>query len=301
MKIDDQTPVSWQTFLAEKPPSSTCVVDCDYHLGPTVSGLLKHESVKLHCDSKECAGVHWFDSERSSQLGGAEREPQHGFLHYKCRHCKRTYKRIAVKVEYASGLYPGAGKVIMTKLGELPPFGPVVPSRLIALTGDDQDFFWKGRRAESMGLGIAAFAYYRRVVENQKNRLIDEFIKVATRIGKTELVPDLEKAKRETHFSSAIASVKAGIPEVLKINGHNPLTLLHKALSEGLHAETDKQCLELATAIRVVLTELAESVQQAMKDHAELQGAVTRLLNRAPAKKATKGGNKSSEQQAPTT
>jgi hypothetical protein len=76
-----------------------------------------------------------------------------------------------------------------------------------------------------------------------------------------------------------LESVKDAMPETLKISGHNPLTILHKALSEGIHARTDEQCLQSAMAIRVVLVELAERIGQALKDETELQAAVTRLLN----------------------
>jgi hypothetical protein len=79
-------------------------------------------------------------------------------------------------------------------------------------------------------------------------------------------------------LGKAVDAVKAALPAVLLIKGHNPLTLLHRALSEGLHAQTDKQCLELATSIRVVLTELAECITQVLKDEAELKQAGTRLL-----------------------
>jgi len=61
-------------------------------------------------------------------------------------------------------------------------------------------------------------------------------------------------------------------------NGNNPLTLLHAALSEGLHAETDAQCLELAKSIRVVLADLVERMANTLKDEAELNAAVSRLL-----------------------
>jgi hypothetical protein len=57
--------------------------------------------------------------------------------------------------------------------------------------------------------------------------------------------------------------------------------LLHSALSEGLHAQTDEQCLELAQAVRVVLAELAERIGQALKDEAESNAAITRLMNRS--------------------
>ncbi len=59
---------------------------------------------------------------------------------------------------------------------------------------------------------------------------------------------------------------------------NNPFTLLHKALSEDLHAESDEECLEAASAIRVVLAELSERMGQVLKDEAELKEAVSRLL-----------------------
>jgi hypothetical protein len=46
----------------------------------------------------------------------------------------------------------------------------------------------------------------------------------------------------------------------------------------GLHAKTDEECLAFAHDARVVLAELAERLSQALKDEAELNTAVTRLL-----------------------
>jgi hypothetical protein len=41
---------------------------------------------------------------------------------------------------------------------------------------------------------------------------------------------------------------------------------------------TDEQCLELATSIRLVLSELAERIANMLKEKAELSKAVGRLL-----------------------
>ena len=84
----------------------------------------------------------------------------------------------------------------------------------------------------------------------------------------------------ETRFSQALANVKGSIPQALLINGHNPLLLLHSALSDGLHARDDAYCLEQASSIRVVLEELSERLSQALKDEAELNKALSHLLNR---------------------
>ena len=152
------------------------------------------------------------------------------------------------------------------------------------MIGADRDSYLKGRQAENQGLGVGASAYYRRVVESQKNRILDEIIRVGQRIGaQPDVIADLTAAKHEAQFSKAVETVKHGLPQMLMVNGHNPLTLLHAALSEGLHAQTDETCLEMATTIRVVLTELADRLGNALKDQAELNSAVTRLMaSKAP-------------------
>lgn len=88
------------------------------------------------------------------------------------------------------------------------------------------------------------------------------------------------RAEKETQFKTAIEQIKDGIPAGLMINGHNPLTLLHTALSQGLHGQTDNECLQLAQEIRLVLTELAERISQAVKEQRELNDAVSRLMSR---------------------
>jgi hypothetical protein len=80
------------------------------------------------------------------------------------------------------------------------------------------------------------------VVENHKNQILDEVIRTAKKIKASQMVEMLEAAKEETQFSKALASVKDAIPEPLSVNGYNPLTLLHSALSVGLHLQTEEEC-----------------------------------------------------------
>ncbi|MBB3176248.1 hypothetical protein [Variovorax sp. Sphag1AA] len=170
------------------------------------------------------------------------------------------------------------------KFGERPQFGPPTPARVTTLVGSARDYYFKGTRSENQGLGIAAFAYYRRVVEDRKAEIFAEIRRVASKLGgSTELLAELDAAAKEQQFSAAVAMVKHGIPASLMINGHNPLTLLHAALSEGLHAQTDAECLELATSIRVVLTDFVERVGNALRDEAALTAAVSRLMSKRPA------------------
>jgi hypothetical protein len=267
----------WADFLANAPPDSTSEIRNLWEQSGTNFRTLTPD-VFLYCDSEECDGFRFFAYESGSiYLHGKNWD--FDFLHYRCRNCRKKGKSFALAVTMRGN--PGEG--IALKVGETPPFGPHTPTRLFKLIGEeDRDLFLRGRRAESRAMGIGAFAYYRRVVENQKTRIIGEIAKVAAKLGaKSNVLEEFKAAAKETQFSAAINQIKHGIPETLLIDGHhNPLTLLHDALSEGLHANTDAECLELAHAIRVVLTELAERISLALKQEKELTTAVSKLLNR---------------------
>jgi hypothetical protein len=233
----------------------------------------------LHCPSEQCNGLRFFRKTDSSVYPQKDAWVR-GFASYLCRNCQKTSKAFALIV-FCNGSNNGSAY----KFGELPVYGPPIPARVITLIGPDRDHFLLGRRAENHGLGIGAFAYYRRVLENQKGRIINEIARVAKKLGAPkEVLQDFEKAAAETQFKTAIDDIKAGLPSVLMIEGHNPLTLLHTALSEGLHTEDDKTCLELAQSIRTVLTELAERMSSVLKDQQELHSAVSKLLNRKGSK-----------------
>lgn len=270
--------ILFASFLESTPPGQfTNVKDLCAFLADTTR-VITSPDIQLHCDSDSCQGVRFFACSSSRQNVPNE-NPKTAFLNYECRNCRTTQKLFAVLLQ--ADLLHSSGTAI--KLGELPSFGPPIPSRVISLIGPDREIFIRGRRAENQGLGIGAFAYYRRVVENQKGRLITEIGKVAKRLGATpEVLSRFEAAAKETQFSKAIDEIKGAFPPVLLINTHNPLSLLHSALSEGLHARTDEECLELAASVRVVLTELAERISQALKDEAELRQAVSRLIQPRP-------------------
>ena len=264
------------SFLESCPPNRVSEISPLTHYSRQDGGnFLCTPEIQLYCDNESCRGTRFFKCNDQIKLLPTKR-PQHRFLNYYCKNCQKNLKTFAVVVYLNEDETSGS----LMKFGERPTFGPPTPSRVIKLIGPDRDFFLTGRRAENHGMGIGAFVYYRRVVENQKNRILDEIIRVSEKLDATvESLQSLQSAKAETQFSKAVDSVKNAIPQSLLINGHNPLTLLHSALSEGLHAQTDEQCLELATSIRVVLNELAERLGQALKDEAELNTAVSRLLN----------------------
>jgi hypothetical protein len=60
-----------------------------------------------------------------------------------------------------------------------------------------------------------------------------------------DLLDDLNEAKGETQLLRQWIKSKNGLPASLLVSGHHPLTLLHKALSEGLHGRLTRNVLQL--------------------------------------------------------
>lgn len=230
--------------------------------------------LRLHCS--QCDGVRTFRSDSEEYLWSIDnRDDIH--LIYTCGDCHSFIKRFSLSIERDSKI--GFGEAY--KYGELPPYGVPVPNKLLRLFGRDSKIFLKGRQCENQGLGVGAFAYYRRVVENHKNDIFDEILRVCETVNAPEpLMAELREAKNEISFSSAVDKIKSGLPQGLLIDGHNPLMILHSALSKGIHSSTDEECLGIANAVRLVLADLSEKTSTLRQDDAELKSAVRLLLGK---------------------
>lgn len=269
-------------FLEEVPPNQTRQIS---NLGSrelidaqsAMDVVFRRSELELHCPNDSCNGIRFFRC-MSGQQVLSSRHLTTFYVTYVCGNCQNYRKTYSLTAKLESG-GNGEWKGVATKFGELPAFGPSVSPKLIKLIGADRELFLKGRRCENQGLGVGAFVYYRRVIENQRVRILKEIIKVCEKVGVgQEHIAVLREAEAETRFSESLNMAKNVIPQALLINGHSPLLLLHGALSEGLHAMSDEQCLALASSVRIVLAELSDRMSQVLKDEKELTTAVSHLL-----------------------
>ena len=186
----DHPTVSLKSFLEDTPPGrAVAAVDSVVQISGFSPPRFRLELpvLDLHCGI--CDGIRSFEgSEQDGHIakGGYRYGVQPRFT---CRNCKRSLKRYSLLV-FSEG---DAWNVY--KFGELPEFGPPTPSKLISLIRDERDYYAKGRRSENQGWGIAAFAYYRRVVENQKDRIFSEVIRASKKVNAPEkMIGELEAA-----------------------------------------------------------------------------------------------------------
>jgi hypothetical protein len=229
---DSPEAIGFAEFLEGVPPSQMRSIADLSTPSNSASNTMNTPQITLHCTSEMCNGPRahrrtedapWIHPGKAKNI----------FLTYICSNCRAKYKLYSLSVT----LDDNEKSALVYKFGELPAFGPVTPTRLLTLLGDQRELFLKGRRCENQGLGIGAFSYYRRVVEHQKGRIFDEVIKVSKKIGASgEILDLLAQAKSETQFSKSVSLVRDAIPQALLIGGYNPLTLLHNALSRSVRA-----------------------------------------------------------------
>jgi hypothetical protein len=276
--------IKYQTiaeFLESTPPNQLIhISDLSQwtNTGYGLHNVMRTPEIQLHCDHENCNGIRFFRCVSGKDKYLESKDYEFFYVTYRCSNCQRVQKTFSFAAKVDSDAKP-QGECY--KFGELPTYGPPVSPKLIKLIGPDRNEFLKGRRCENQGLGVGAFIYYRRVVENQKNRIIEGIIKVSEKIGAPkEKLETLRAAVKETQFSKALDMAKDAMPESLLINGQSPILLLHSALSEGVHTLTDEQCLELAGSARIVLSELSERLSQALKDEAELTKALSTLMHK---------------------
>jgi len=101
-----------------------------------------------------------------------------------------------------------------------------VPHSIENRLGHSAGFYKKALTCRNEGYGLAAVAYYRRVVEDKTNELIDIVADAAAAFSvSSEEVTALRGAKAAGTFEEKLKIAAQVIPGVLKPDGANPFQL----------------------------------------------------------------------------
>jgi hypothetical protein len=129
----------------------------------------------------------------------------------------------------------------------VPPL-PIDPSPELAkaLGSEDTELYKKALIDANFSHGIGAVAYFRRVLENKINVLLD-LIAEAAKNAQVEhgVVKQLDDVKNGRVIEDRIKFAGKILPAHLKPGGHNPLDKLYAMASAGLHGESDEDCLSI--------------------------------------------------------
>ena len=133
---------------------------------------------------------------------------------------------------------------------------------------DDLENYEKAIICLSNGYGVAAFAYFRRVVENNINKLLDLVLEDAQSSSANTELTELAKLRKNSTISDKIKIANHALPEHLNPSGQNPLGRLYKILSEGVHEFSEEECLNKAKATSECLAYLVSELTS-RKNHCD--------------------------------
>jgi len=167
--------------------------------------------------------------------------------------------------------------IIVQKIGQFPPF-EIRPDKKVEkyLTEEDLSFYKKALANFSISYGVGAYAYLRRVLENEIERIIEDVSKM--NFDGVDYVQDALLTFKSDHIMSNLISVlNRYLPGSLKQFGDNPIKLLYEQLSDGIHSLSDEECLEKAESINFVLTYVIQKIYEEKTESSILLEAMKKL------------------------
>ena len=193
-------------------------------------------------------------------------------LRYICTSCRKGVRHFYVQF--------GPSAEYVLKIGQHPAWSVALDRNLERALGKWSDLYKKGLVCESQAYGVGAFAYYRRIVEQVIDQLLEDISTLIPEADRNAYSAALAQTKATRVAQDKIALVKDLLPPILRPDGMNPLGVLHEALSAGLHAGTDEECAALAAEVREVLVFLVGQVVATRESAKSFTASMRKLLDR---------------------
>lgn len=174
--------------------------------------------------------------------------PDAYMVRFRCVLCTGQHLRIWIRTSRVGAGTPWQ----LRKVGQDPPWDASLPAELKALNADDQDLYRRGLVSLSQGYGLAAVAYFRRVVENNVHSLCDLVVEASRAEGDDRRVAELEEVRRGRVAEEKLRAIVGLLPAVLRVGGRNPLKELYDGYSAALHGLPDDECAAVALRLKTV-------------------------------------------------
>ena len=152
--------------------------------------------------------------------------------------------------------------ITLTKCGEYPSLPPRIDKVILKVFPKEAELLRKAIYCLNEGFGVGAFAYFRQALEDRIDVFIAEIRKYAEEQGDEDIKRELDKLHTKSKMSDIIDVAKKALPASLQEEGYNPLELLYRTLSDGVHDLSDSECLEKANAINVALTYILKTLAE---------------------------------------
>jgi hypothetical protein len=211
---------------------------------------------------------------RGSGSGMAVRALSTGtsYLEFKCASCRKAQRIFLIEQVVDDRV------IRLQKFGELPRKPLPRDPGLQRFLDDDLENYEKAVVCLANSYGVAAFAYFRRVTENNIGRLLDLLQEDAAASGADPTIAaSLSELRSDSPMSDKIRVANLAMPPHLKPDGLNPLGKLYQELSEGIHSLTDLECLERAKTLSECLAFLVAELASRKEHRNRFKSLVGRM------------------------
>lgn len=223
--------------------------------------------------------------------GLGEHEGGH-LLSYRCVQCSKTIFAIWVLYSCVDEArkevpMPGNARAVAVlgnfgtifehrKAGQWEPWS-IQPDAALeaAMRPEDYELYKRGLMNMSTGYGIGAVAYFRRVVENETERLLGALEGVAKEENDEPTLAMLATARRGHNADERLRLAAEATPAWLRLGGLNPLKSMYANFSVAIHQLDDDACIEIATKLRASFEYVFRTIRQHEQARAELARALS--------------------------
>jgi hypothetical protein len=206
-------------------------------------------------------------------LGSTSFHPNHETLNYRCRSCGETYKYYWVRFEAHQDF------ISFVKIGEYPALVGKLPTMLTkGMQSEDLAYYQKALRCRNFGFGVGAAAYLRKIIENRIDHILG-LIKERLELedpNSPKLV-EIEKAKGFIPFETKVKLAEESLPASIKVDGHNPVKLIHKLSSKVIHSLSDAEGIKIFDVCQNAFAHLIEELHRDKKKREELRLSLSEI------------------------
>jgi hypothetical protein len=253
-------------FVETKPLYSASIITL-----PPARVQFQLELARLYCPSPTCQkeqpfrpGEHqyWYHY-NDRYLRFSEKQIQRKFdllmsgtfpLELHCQECRMLYS-FFINIDVKTG------RII--KFGQMPMWVPRIDNDIANELGGSYGYYVRALRSLNESYGIGACAYFRRMIEDYINPLLQLLhdYKKEEGAGPEELQKILD-VKSSKNFSAKTEYAAQICPSTLIVQGMNPLKELHEQLSYNIHAGSDKEATEVAIKIKKTVEYVVRSLRK---------------------------------------
>jgi hypothetical protein len=204
------------------------------------------ERLTMYCSNSKCEQDTQWETRKTEMYFSSPGLVR--FAMYTCRNCGES------EAHYFFIWQEEKRGTIFLKVGQYPPLA-VEPSPKLAkaLGNEDTELYKKALIDANYNHGLGAVAYFRRVLENKVNLILDLIAEsLRNEQTETENLKHLEEVKNSRSVDKKIEFASKILPAHLKPGGHNPLDKLYAVASAGLHGESDDECVTIFNDARFV-------------------------------------------------